>query len=416
MRETPHLVQVNVSPGGVPKLPVPGARVRVNGVEGDRQHSPTVHGGPHRAVSILGIEAIRRVAAEGHPIAPGTTGENLTVAGFDVSTLPIGTRLAIGDEAVLELSAPTNPCRTIRRSFADLRFGRLGIVAHPADSRMYARVLREGMVRPGDPITITAPVDDGAERYALASRLDRAHRSASLSLWRAAAAAGADIAILDDGDLAVAASRSLPGLTFNNGVGFAHLPNLVEVGIAHLRTHTDVGWISADEPPWPDAISDGRAAYAVGPVTVETPGPVPNGLVIRELPRDEVGAWGEVMIAANGMGGAFADAWRAMERELAHAPHDHRFIGVIEGRAVATGALHTHHAVGYLRSGAVLPAFRGRGIQRAMIEARIAHAARLGCDLVGSIADVESSSERNLGRVGMRVVAVRDEYRVDAAG
>ena len=408
MRETPHLVQVNVSPGGVPKLPVPGAMVRLNGVEGDRQQASTVHGGPHRAVSILGIEAIRRVAAEGHPIAPGTTGENLTVAGFDVSALPIGTRLTIGDEVELELASAANPCRTIRRSFADLRFGRLGVATHPADSRMYARVLREGIVRPGDPITLTAPVDDRAERYALAARLDQAHRSASLSLWRAAAAGGAEIAILDDGDLAVAASRSLPGLTFNHGVGFAHLPNLVEMALAHFRTHTDVGWISADEPPWADAVSDDRAVYAVGPVTIEEPAPVPDGLVIRELPRDEIGAWAEVMIAANGMGGAFAEAWRAMERELARAPHDHRFIGEIDGRAVATGALHTHHAVGYLRAGAVLPAFRGRGIQRAMIEARIAHAARLGCDLVGSIAEVDTSSARNLERAGMQVVAVRE--------
>ena len=65
-----RLLQVNVSPGGVPKLPVPSARVTTPGVEGDRQADATVHGGPHRAVSILAIEAIRRVAAEGHPIAP----------------------------------------------------------------------------------------------------------------------------------------------------------------------------------------------------------------------------------------------------------------------------------------------------------------------------------------------------------
>ena len=85
-----RLVQVNVSDGGVPKLPVPTARVTRAGVEGDRQNEATVHGGPHRAVSLLGIEAIGRVAAEGNPIGPGTTGENLTVAGFDVSLLPLG--------------------------------------------------------------------------------------------------------------------------------------------------------------------------------------------------------------------------------------------------------------------------------------------------------------------------------------
>ena len=90
------VVQVNVSPGGVPKHPVEAARVTSAGVEGDRQREVTVHGGPHRAVSLLGIEAIQRVAAEGHPIGPGTTGENLTVAGFDVSALPLGTRLRVG--------------------------------------------------------------------------------------------------------------------------------------------------------------------------------------------------------------------------------------------------------------------------------------------------------------------------------
>ena len=139
-----RVVQVNVSAGGVPKRPVEAARIGRLGVDGDRQAAATVHGGPHRAVSILGVEAIRRVAAEGHPIAPGTTGENLTIEGFDVSALPVGTRLEIGDDVLLELSGTANPCRTIRHSFADLRFGRLAAAAHPADSRMYARVLREG--------------------------------------------------------------------------------------------------------------------------------------------------------------------------------------------------------------------------------------------------------------------------------
>ena len=76
-----RLLHVNVSGGGVPKLAVPEARITRYGVEGDRQRDVTVHGGPLRAVSILGIEAIRRIAAEGHPIEPGTTGENLTTPG-----------------------------------------------------------------------------------------------------------------------------------------------------------------------------------------------------------------------------------------------------------------------------------------------------------------------------------------------
>src|SRR5688500_5383195 len=196
-----RLVQVNVSPGGVPKHAVHEARVTTLGVEGDRQADVTVHGGPHRAVSILGIEAIRRVAAEGHPIAPGTTGENLTVEGFDVSALPVGTRLSIGAEVVLELSGQADPCRTIRDSFSGHRFGRLAAATHPADSRMYARVVRSGVVRPDDPITLAAPLDDSAELHRIAKRLDRAERSSSLAVWQAAADAGHGVAIVDDGEL-----------------------------------------------------------------------------------------------------------------------------------------------------------------------------------------------------------------------
>ena len=257
-----RLLQVNVSAGGVPKLPVPHARVTRFGVEGDRQRGATVHGGPHRAVSILGIEAIRRVAAEGHPIGPGTTGENLTVSGFDVSTLPVGTRLAIGDEVVLELAWPANPCRTIRHSFAELRFGRLSAVAHPADSRMYARVVSEGTVRPDDPIRVIPPVGDDAERLVIADRLDRAENESTLAGWRAAADAGIGISIVDDGDIVIGATPTVPGPSFNVGLGFAHLPNLLERARSTTSRPTRVtGWVWTDAPPWPDAVLDSTAAY-----------------------------------------------------------------------------------------------------------------------------------------------------------
>ena len=45
-----RVLQVSVSPGGVPKQPVERAWVGEYGLEGDRQRHDTVHGGPHRAV------------------------------------------------------------------------------------------------------------------------------------------------------------------------------------------------------------------------------------------------------------------------------------------------------------------------------------------------------------------------------
>lgn len=150
------VVQVNVSPGGVPKLPVEGAFVGRLGLEGDDHHDVADHGGPNRAVCLLSIEVIRRIAAEGHPIAPGTTGENITAEGIEFGALPSGTRLAIGDSLVLELTEPTTPCKTIRESFSDGRFVRLGTKLHGIDTRVYARVVREGMVRAGDAIQVLA--------------------------------------------------------------------------------------------------------------------------------------------------------------------------------------------------------------------------------------------------------------------
>jgi len=410
-----RLLQVNVSDGGVPKQPVSSARISAAGVEGDRQASPSVHGGPHRAVSILGIEAIRRVAAEGHPIAPGTTGENLTIEGVDVSTLEPGTRLAIGTEVVLEIAKSASPCRTIRHSFNDLRIGRLSIQAHPTDSRMYARVVREGLVRPGDPIRLSGPEGDAAARYVLAQRLDAAERTSSLAVWRAAAAAGCAVHILDDGELAVAAAPELPGPVFNLALGFAHLPNLIEWAVDHFRGHRSTGWIWTATPPWPGAVPDSTAVYAgleMSNLAEPTDGPGPDGLAIRELAHDETGAWAQVIVEAAGFSPRIADAWRALEPHLALAAHGHRFAAELGGRVVGAGALHTYHGVGWLRAGTVLPEFRGQGIQRALISARIDRARRLGCTLIGASADERSPSVRNLERLGFNIAAVRGRYRV----
>lgn len=411
-----RLIQVNVSRGGVPKLPVESARVTRGGVEGDRQRDVTVHGGPHRAVSILSIEAIERVRAEGHPIGPGTTGENLTTAGFDVSRLPVGTRLEIGDEAVIELSGVANPCRTIRHSFRELRFGRLGVATHPADSRMYARVLAEGTVLPGDPIRVLPPADDEAERFTIAERLEAAERASALAVWRAAADAGVAVHILDDGELAAAAAPNLAGPVFNAALGFANLPHLVEVGVRFFASHRVTGWIWADEPPWPEAIADAAAVYAGGPPdAVPSPSDAADGLVVRELPRSEVGPWSAVLAAAAGLPPEVANAFVALEPGLARATHHHRFVAELGGRPVGAGSLHTHRGVGWLRAGAVLPEARGRGIHRALIEARTAHASRIGCQLVGASANEDGTSARNLERLRLRTVATRRRYRVEGA-
>lgn len=149
-----RVLQVAVSPGGVPKLAVPSAHVGRLGLDGDLHNDTVDHGGPMRAVSLLAIEAIRRVAAEDNPIAPGTTGENVTTEGIELGALPYGTRLAIGPDLVVELTSPVNPCKTIAHNFTDGRFARLSVKLHPLDTRVYASVVREGAIAAGDEIRV----------------------------------------------------------------------------------------------------------------------------------------------------------------------------------------------------------------------------------------------------------------------
>src|SRR5690606_28182458 len=112
-----RIVQINISPGGVPKLPVERAMVRAEGIDGDGHNDRRHHGGPTRAVCLYSIELIRALQAEGHPIAPGTTGENVTTEGIDFSQLGPGDRLALGANVLVEITAPAAPCKTIRESF-----------------------------------------------------------------------------------------------------------------------------------------------------------------------------------------------------------------------------------------------------------------------------------------------------------
>jgi MOSC domain-containing protein YiiM len=149
-----YLHQISVSDGGVPKLPVPEARITVDGVAGDRQRNREVHGGVDQAVCLFSLEVIEALQAEGHSIKPGSSGENLTVAGLDWAQLTPGDRLRIGDAVVLEIVKYTAPCKYNTQWFTGGDFSRISQKKHPGWSRLYARVLAEGVVRPGDAVTL----------------------------------------------------------------------------------------------------------------------------------------------------------------------------------------------------------------------------------------------------------------------
>jgi MOSC domain-containing protein YiiM len=154
-----RIASVNVSPGGVPKLPIETAWVGWLGLAGDRHNEPEpAHGGPEQAVCLYSVESIARVAADGHTAFPGAFGENLTLEGMELITFASGDRLGIGDAGLeLQLTKRSEPCQTIAHWFVDRRIARIGSQQHPEDARWYARVLHEGPVRAGDRVERLPP-------------------------------------------------------------------------------------------------------------------------------------------------------------------------------------------------------------------------------------------------------------------
>jgi MOSC domain-containing protein YiiM len=151
MSDDGRIVQISVSSGGVPKQSVASARVTRDGLEGDAHRDREHHGGPGRAVCLYSMEAIRALVAEGHTVAPGALGENVTVEGLDWASVEPGARVLLGTAVVLEVTRYTSPCFKIKAAFVGGEFARVSQKRHPGWSRVYTRVLHEGMIRSGDP-------------------------------------------------------------------------------------------------------------------------------------------------------------------------------------------------------------------------------------------------------------------------
>lgn len=148
----PHVHQINVSDGGVPKRPVLEAVISKTGVAGDRQRNLKVHGGPDRAVCLFSLQLLERLQDEGHPIEAGYSGENLTLTGLDWDLMRPGVRLSVGPAVQLEVTSYTVPCSHNAPWFRDGDYHRISQKKNPGWSRVYAKVLREGVVKAGDEV------------------------------------------------------------------------------------------------------------------------------------------------------------------------------------------------------------------------------------------------------------------------
>jgi MOSC domain-containing protein YiiM len=157
---TATVLQVNVSPGGIPKREIPFGELTPAGIAGDAWRYP-FHGGPRQAVLLITIEGIEELVAQGFPVYPGALGENLTTRGLDRRALRLGQRLRVGGAAIV-LTKMRMPCATLNPYGPGIQAAMYDARVKDGDSEsprwglsgFYASVVEPGTVRPGDTITL----------------------------------------------------------------------------------------------------------------------------------------------------------------------------------------------------------------------------------------------------------------------
>lgn len=144
------------------------------GVEGDAhagatvQHVSRVRRDPSspnlRQVHLIHSELFDLMAERGHGVEPGALGENITTVGVDLLGLPRGTRLEIGEGAVVEITGLRNPCVQIDRFQPGLmrRMIRRDAAGTHRRAGVMAVVVADGVVRAGDAILVELPAEPHA--------------------------------------------------------------------------------------------------------------------------------------------------------------------------------------------------------------------------------------------------------------
>ncbi|WP_305095923.1 MOSC domain-containing protein [Croceibacterium aestuarii] len=138
------------------------------GVSGDAHSGRTVQhlsriaktpGAPNlRQVHLIHAELFDELAQQGFAVAPGELGENVTTRGVDLLSLPRGTLLRLGGEAVIELTGLRNPCAQIDRNIG--KGAMAATLERRADGSLVRKagvmavVVEGGEVRAGEPLSV----------------------------------------------------------------------------------------------------------------------------------------------------------------------------------------------------------------------------------------------------------------------
>ncbi len=141
-----RIISINISgKKGVRKKAVESAVLKENyGIENDAHAS----GEWHRQISLLAVESIKKMQEKGLEVGPGDFAENITTKGIDLVSLPVGTKIAIGEDIEMEVSQIGKVCHNrcaIYYQAGDCVMPKEGI---------FTVVLQGGTVKKGDEIRV----------------------------------------------------------------------------------------------------------------------------------------------------------------------------------------------------------------------------------------------------------------------
>jgi hypothetical protein len=147
------------------------------------------------------------------------------------------------------------------------------------------------------------------------------------------------------------------------------------------------------------------------PLRASVAAPRDPGVSVRVVGPDEHELWAQTAARGWGEFEGLGDFMLGLSRVSAARKDALSFLAELDGSAVATGALSIREGVALLAGASTVPEARRRGAQLALLDARLAYAARHGCDLAMMCALPGSPSQRNAERQGFRIAYTRIKWR-----
>ena len=217
------------------------------------------------------------------------------------------------------------------------------------------------------------------------------------------------------------ACETLPDLDFVNTVhGLDPADEGQVAGVtAFYRDLGRRGWTEVSPGPGADALMERLAAAGWaqtgfwctfhGPPSER---PAPTGVEVIEATAEDMPEFARIHLDGHDVPRDDREAAEAAVRGWFGKPGWRLYLARVDGVAAGSAALTVGDGLGYLANAATVPDMRGRGCQTALLTRRIADAAESGCDMVASLAEFGSGSQRNLERAGLRVAYTQAVWRM----